>query len=542
MLLTDVREQLERATRRILSDQNRDVHAPAYGCMDRRYWAWKLVDFPEATFQRNVLVLAWSRRTAEGVERAVLSEAIEAGLSYAVSIQHPDGSWDQAFPHEHSFGATAFLLHPLLTAYSAIREECSPATRQLVEPGLRRAADFLCAHDEAHGHIANHLAGAVLSLMLAGRFFEEARYGRRADEILAAILGRRSTEGWFVEYDGADPGYQTLCLYYLVQVQQLRPTATLRDALDAAVAFLAWFVHPDGTFGGEYGSRRTAVFYPGGLALLAAAGNVTAAAMLRAMLESVRVGRTIRLDQIDAGNLAPLAANYLLLLEAGADMSSSGLLPWQDAAASADFPEAGLYVRSSPRRYTVVGASNGGVVKVFDRAERTLLYNDGGYVGQDGTGRYVTTQHTDTSAACAADVDSVAMHAPFYRMGRALPTPVKLLPLRVLNVTAMRHVGIGNAVKRGLVRLLIRGGIGAPVALRRTVRTGGDRVVIEDELRLSRGAPLRWLECGRPFVAIHMASARYYEHAAAAAAAWPPRRVDVQRLGRDGVVRQEITV
>lgn len=541
---TEVREQLERACRRVLSEQNRDPHAPAHGCFDRRFWGWKLVDYAEATFQRNLLLPAWMLErggVADAAERAVLTSSVRSGLAFAAGAQHADGSWDQAFPHEHSFGAAAFLLHPLLEAYGTVREECDAAFRSTVERMLRRASDFLCAHGEEHGHIANHLAGAALSLAKAGAFFGEERYGARADQVLGSILEHQSPEGWFLEYLGADPGYQTLCVYYLAQLQEVRPSAALAAALERAVEFLAWFVHPDGSFGGEYGSRRTGVFYPGGLALLASKGNRTAAAIVGAMLGSIAARRTVTLDNVDVANLAPLCANYLLLADRAPEISGAVPPLPREREGAADFVEAGIHVRSTARRYVVVGASNGGVVKVWDRADGRVLANDGGYAGRDARGAFVTTQGTGTGRATVS-ADTITVDAPFVRMPRALPTPAQFLVLRPVNLTLMRSVGVGNAVKRALVRLLISGGKPLPLTLRRTVTVGAGEVRITDQVSAPAGARMRGLECGRPFVGIHMASARYYEHAGLAAAAFPPRAANVEELARTGKTGMEVAV
>jgi len=119
-----IRGAVESACRHLLSEQNRDPYALTYGCFDRRYWGWKLVDYPEATYQRNVYPLAWLARqvkTSQPEYAQVLNHAAISGLLYAVKIQHRDGSFDQAFPNEHSFGATAFLLDSLIKAYQLVR-------------------------------------------------------------------------------------------------------------------------------------------------------------------------------------------------------------------------------------------------------------------------------------------------------------------------------------------------------------------------------------------------------------------------------------
>ena len=188
MPLTALRMQVLMACRRLLSEGNRDPYSPAYGCFDRRFWGWKSVDFPEATLQRNAYPLAWLFQHPDSrfeVKADILTEAVLAALSFSASIQHRDGSFDQAFPHEHSFGATAFLLHSLLEAFRAVRETRPAEFSIAIENCLQRAAGFLCHHEEQHGCISNHLAGAALSLRTAGDYFDEPRY--RKDRMSSSI-------------------------------------------------------------------------------------------------------------------------------------------------------------------------------------------------------------------------------------------------------------------------------------------------------------------------------------------------------------------
>ena len=557
MGLCELRNLAIAGCRRLLSEANRDPYAPAYGCFDRRYWAWKLVDYPEATYQRGVYPLAWLLRDLGGSQpeaAQTLADAVRAGLAFSARIQHRDGSFDQAFPHEHSFGATAFLLHELLQAYRSVRDACSPAERERAEGCLRRAADFLRRHDETHGHIANHLAGAALGLLESAELFGDGRYERRAEALLGSILRHRSGEGWFLEYEGADPGYQTLALHYLAHVYRLRPTPALREALGQAVEFLAWFVHPDGTYGGEYGSRRTAIFYPGGFALLAREFP-TARSVLRAMLAAIAERRTPTLESMDIGNVAPLLATYLAALDA--HLPDEGLdgppLPCEREDACQDFPAAGLFVRGTPAYYAVLGASNGGVLKVFDRPRRVPLWNDGGYVGQETGGAQVTTQATDLGRPCRASAAEITLQAPFYYAPRSLPTPARFVLLRLLNLTLMRSPRLGNWVKGLLVRRLITRKRPAPLSLTRSLRFEATQVVLTDVVRLARRRRLDWLEFGRPFVAIHMALSRYFENFPSAAMLWAgpscpassARRacpVDVAALLDSGEARTEVVI
>jgi hypothetical protein len=542
-LIEGLRTQVAAAVRRLLSEQDRDPYSPTYGCFDRRYWGWKLVDLPEATFQRNVypLALLYADPGSEYYQSPVLCFAILSGLRYGAGIQHGDGSFDQAFPNERSFGATAFLLRPLLEAFKLVADETDDATRGDVELCLRRAAGFLCEHGEAHGYIANHLAGAVLALLVSAEHFGETRYRERAEAILQTILAHQSPEGWFLEYEGADPGYQTLCLYYLAQVYEKTGGEALREALERAVEFIAYFVHPDGTFAGEYGSRRTEIFYPGGLALLSREFPM-ALSVTRAMCRSICAGHTVTLRDMDVGNLAPLLSNYVCALQSGAlEEATAPPLPWKRPRVRQDFPQAGLHIRGTERYYAVLGVSNGGVLKVFDKQRRRALWDDGGYVGRLADGTLVTTQMTVLDRACSVGEDEIMLTGDFYHMLHSLPTPFRFVLLRLLNLTVMRSVWLGNLVKQGLVRLLISGKRRYGMQLQRRVRFEADRVVVEDRVSKSPGLKVDWLEFGRRFVGIHMASARYFE-GRQLGQPLPVLQIDVERLNRQGHLDERVVV
>jgi hypothetical protein len=537
-----LKNQVLRAARRLLSEQNRDPYQLSYGCFDRRFWSWKIVDFPEATLQRNVYCFAWILKHPElnaEFPPDILKNAITSGLSFAARIQKPDGSFDQAFPNEHSFGATAFLILPLLEAYRVIYEEAGTDFRKKIENCLNRAADFLCKSNELHGHIANHLAGAAAALFECAAFLSEPKYEDRAMDLLEDILANQSTEGWFLEYEGADPGYQTLCMYYLSKIYQLKRDEQLRTALKLAVEFIAYFVHPDGTFGGEYGSRRTAVFYPGGVALLAKEFPV-ARALFHCMSDAIAEGLTVTLDDIDMGNMSPLLENYVTALgiDDPSETNDVPVLPCQCEALQKDFPEAGLAIRGNAKYYAVIGISNGGTLKIFSKKDRNNVCNDGGYVGRTTNGGNITTQITDLKKERISTKDQIIIQAPFYKMSRATPTPFSFFILRFLSLTVMHSKKLCNLIKILLAGLLIRSKRTVPLHLERTIIFDKENIKINDRLRGTIN--LHWLESGRPFVAIHMASARYFE--GSGSVFYEANKIPVEDLQFEGQIQRQVII
>lgn len=537
--MPSLRVQVDLAAGRALAEQDANPYSATAGCFDRRYWAWKLVDFSEATFQRLVLPLAQLYRDPKSRfhQQPEVLTAIRSGLAYASKIQHSNGSFDQAFPFEQSYGATAFLMYPLLEAAHLVDEHLAPDERLGNLRTAQRAAEFLCGHGEHHGVISNHLAGAALALATAADTFAARHFDDAAAALVESILDRQSSEGWFPEYDGADPGYQTLCVDYLSAYAARRPSDRLASALERAVLFLQWFVHPDGTFGGIYGSRRTSVVYLAGLACLAPASPV-AGAMFDALGSAMARTDSVAPSSIDVGNLAPLLTSTVSALSvAPGGLGSAARLPMAVDGARADFPAAGLFVRSSREHYAVIGVANGGTVTVFSRTTKRLLLDDGGYVAEYPDGRRITTQATRADRPATLDGAAIALEAPFVRMPGALPTPVRFGILRLLNLTVMRSIALGNWVKRRLVGLLMSDRGEVPIRLKRRVVVD-QGVRIEDRIENPTGIVLNWMTGGRPFTSIHMASAGYSQGGRLGTER-PASIVDVRRLAREHAI--EIT-
>jgi hypothetical protein len=93
-----------------------------------------------------------------------------------------------------------------------------------------------------------------------------------------------------------------------------------------------------------------------------------------------------------------------------------------------------------------------------------------------------------------------------------------------------------------LVILLISGKRSAPFSLTRKLRFEPYKVTISDALKAKSRLALRWLEFGRPFVAIHMASARYFENFLSAQKGLSPRSVAFEKLQKECTIETEVTI
>ena len=109
---------------KILTLQDRNPHSATFGCFDRNYWHYKIIDFPSGMAAEFVwplaLVYALDLPGNEFHQQPALRQWIEAGIRYAARSAHPDGSCDDYFPFEKAAGAAAFSLLACLESYQLL--------------------------------------------------------------------------------------------------------------------------------------------------------------------------------------------------------------------------------------------------------------------------------------------------------------------------------------------------------------------------------------------------------------------------------------
>lgn len=503
-------EEVHATLPRLLALFDADPTSPSYGWGDRFHWGWKLIDFPNATFQGAAHGLA--RLVHAGLlpgefrETAMLRR-IGALFDGTRRLTRGDGSLEEAFPFEGSFCVTALVAYDLLATTALLADRIGDETRYRWLDTIRPLIGFLQRHDETHAFISNHLATASAALLRWSDATggEGETHGRA---LLDRILRAQSTEGWLREYDGADPGYQSLATYYLADIHHLRPDLGLAGPLARSLQFLWWFAHPDGSFGGLYGSRNTRFYCPAGVEALAAEVP-QAAALARFMRNSIAGQRVPTLRVLDAPNLVPFFNAYCwaaVLVEARIEEPVAPKLPARERIGRRlHLPEAGLLIDQGPDHYTIISTHKGGVCCHFGGESRI----DAGVVLRDPRGRLYSTQAFAPGNAADLSGDTLTVRAPFTRMTRRLPGPWRFILLRLLNVTVMRLSGPRDWIKRLLVRLLITGKHRIAAENLRTIRLGPE-LAIDDHQAGHRPGLERW-ETDAPFSAIHMAGQGYWQ-------------------------------
>lgn len=498
---------------RLLSHLDRDSHSVTRGCFDRDYWSWKFRDFPLGMAQSAAypLALLWHYPFPENpyYRSSRVLEWITHALEFTLDRQHANGSFDAFAPNEQDGGTTLGVLHGTLEAFRIVRNAAGAGLQSRIAAAAERACAFTINYEEDHGFISNHRALFAVTLLDAFEVLGEDSYRRRAERLVQSILSRQSSDGWYLEYGGPDPGYESLGIFHLAVYWYRTDSAELLASLRRAVEFYAWCVHPDGSAGGVYGSRQTALYFPGGFELLAAQVPM-AAAVARFFRERLPHGNVVTPAIADLENLPPLLYSYLEASLSTGTGAPTLPLPCESFEGLAEFSDSGISVKASPVFYFVSSASKGGVCRVFDKRTNALVYEDAGYLVRTGRFRW-TSQMIGTGNRTDPDPGhAVASTAQFAGFRQELLTPVRFLVLRVMNLTLFRNPALGVWLRRLIIRRLVSAKREGPLRLRRSVGFLEDRIHFHDRLERIHAVTVDEVGLPRSLLSIHMGSARYF--------------------------------
>jgi hypothetical protein len=265
---------------RVLSQIDRDSNSPTFGCCDRNFWHYKMRDFPSAILQQAGLSLAllYSFNFDGNIyyRKEEIKDIAVASARFLSRIQHRDGSFDEYWPNEHGFPPTVFALNAACDIYSLLRLD-----DELIRDVIKRAANYISKTEEKAA--LNQEVAAVSALYKASVVLASKRLRSRALLRLKAPLKKQDEEGWFPEYGGADFAYLTVSLNFMADIYLLSEDEDAKGSMIRMIDFLKYFVHPDGSFGGDYGSRNTDYFLPFGFEV-ASGFHASAGEMISRML------------------------------------------------------------------------------------------------------------------------------------------------------------------------------------------------------------------------------------------------------------------
>ena len=460
-----------RSLPKILTLQDRVPHSPTYGCFDRNFWHLRITDFPSGMAQEFVLPLALAYahpfRGNDFHRNETIREWIRAGIAYAASSAHSDGSCDDYYPFEKAAGAAAFSQYAMLEALQLTGIDPAPFL-----PFLKQRGIWLGKHQES-GRLSNHEALIANGLFRLTELTGDTAFAEMAERRVQRLLSWQSDEGWFFEYQGCDPGYLTLTLANMGEIDARRPDLMLRPAIARALEFLAAIQPPDGWLGGEWTSRNTNNYFPHGMEVCGAWHPAALTINDRA------VAAMAPAPEYDDDHI--LAHHSWSCLKAAVAWNEERPAPSEPLPAAADYPDAGLSILRAGQTTVLAATKKGGSYRFYDGQH--LKRADTGVSLRLQDGRKVRTLvchlWTDTPQV-AAEGTALTISGSMGRAKASQMTPVKNVILRMLMLTIGRLNP--DLVRQALQRLLITGADKTPMRFERRIDLTEAGLAVRDRI------------------------------------------------------------
>jgi hypothetical protein len=481
---------------RLLSLLDRKKSSKTYGSFDRNYWRYNTIDFSSASFQIATLPLAmvYTKEYPSNIyyKHPKIRDWAIAAMEFLTKIQNHDGGFNHGYPYVWSVAAVAFPIYSVSEAYLLLSKELKPSSKEIIIEMLKKAGKWLLNSNDMK--VTNQEAGATMALYDIYQITGEDIYRIGAESKIRRILKSQSPDGWFFEYGGGDPGYLTLCIDCLAKYYQKTGDDDLLEALKKSIDFISYFVHPNGTVGGEYASRNTEFFIPSGFEILA---------------EEIPLASAIADSDIHALNrgltMEPMTFDDLYLC-----FTLHSYLQAYDNFQPRIYNDVGLR-----DYYMVIGASKGGVIRIYNctKEKSDLIFSDCGFIGTLSNGKIVSNQWLDYSNEVTFDEDKcvISISGRFHEISQVLPSSTKLVLSRIGLPLISKIPFARNYLYQQLRKLMITGSSAIPIEFTRQISYDDKKILISDIVNFNKDFQFKYFNIEDKFSTIYGQAKEFFQ-------------------------------
>lgn len=362
--MNKIKNEATKNIARLLTQLDRDPLSPTFGCFDRNYWHYKIRDFASMVVQQNVLSLGLLYiNNFEGnflYNKKIAKDYILGALNYWMKAQHHSGGFDEYWPNESGYPPLVFSTHAVIKTIRILNLNPKPYLKS-IEKSIKQI------EKNKEVNALNQEAAGVCALFeyykLTGDKKTKLLFKNRLDD----LLSKQTKEGWFPEYGGADVGYSSVFLHYLSEILIQQKNKKLEKSLVRLIDFLSNFVHPNGSVGGEYGSRNTEYFLLGGLVNMTKYSQTAREMILNISWSLDNLDDRYLFHYIYHSFIKGLVNMPNIKNQAKAKQKNKNIY----------FAESGLYIAKNTKYYFVTNLKKGGIYKFYKNYK--LVSKDGGY-------------------------------------------------------------------------------------------------------------------------------------------------------------------
>ncbi|MBI4010072.1 MAG: hypothetical protein HY361_02670 [Candidatus Aenigmarchaeota archaeon] len=466
---------------RLLSMLDRNEGSKTFGSFYRAYWHDKATDVINAHPQIGALALALVYKKSFPNNIFYNSDKIKkwaiAGMVFWANIQNSDGSFNEHYINEHSYGATAWTLSAMLEAYRLLKTDMPKHQAELVLAAIIKAAKWLTRNDDP-GPLTNHQAIAAFSLNRVFTITKNKIFLEGMKEELDNILKNQSKEGWFFEYDGADLGYLTTTISFLAKLYNENKDPVIFESLEKAIMFSSYFIFPDGSFCGLLGSRNTSHFHPHGFELLAKYMPLAAAVKSKFLL-GLSARKVLTPDKMDERYFSNLIVEFLQSYLDYSDYLGKASLPVEGKDFTKYFGHSGYYMTRTSNYYAIVNMKKGGVSKMFNFKNKKIIA-DSGIVGVYNGSLF--TSQVQNSSVISMNGNNINIEGRCTTVPAYYLTPSRNIISRIFLLLFGGNTKLSNLIKKTLIRKVITKKRLVNVKFKRNFNFLRNKILIKDTI------------------------------------------------------------
>jgi hypothetical protein len=417
---------------KLLTNLDRDSTSPTYGCFDRNYWHYKMHDFPSIILQQSGLSLSLLYlHDFDGniyYKKKIIKDYAIASVDFWINNQNFDGSFPEYWAFERSIPSTAFSLY-------AVCEICDKLNYfpKKLKKVLIKAVNFLRKNSEINA--LNQEMASCSAIAYAAKISKNCNINLIAKKKIDVILKKQKKEGWFEEYGGVDIGYLTVFLDFLVRYYELTNEKRCLDTANKIIDFIIYFVHPDGSIGGEYCMRNTEYFLPYGFEYMKKY-NRNSASLLKKLMSYIYQNKFLNSCIDERYMLHYVNSSFVKSLISWKEDYSNLKLPYETNFIKF-FDEANILISSTDKEYFICSVLKGGTFKIIDKNTLKVCTNCGYKLLK---GKKIYVNEFPENNKYELNKDKLIINSKFKKIRYFEQTIFKLILIKIISIIFGRNV------------------------------------------------------------------------------------------------------
>lgn len=499
---------------RILSLLDRKKGSKTYGCFDRYYWRYKMIDFAGSNFQIATLPLAsvYSNNYPNNpyYKKQKIRDWTIAAMEFLSQTQNNDGTLNCTYPRIWSVAAVAFPVYTVSESYLMLQNELNSSSKEEIVDTLEKSCKWLSTSKDID--VINQESGALIALYNLYLITKDDKYLNYVRTKINLLLKNRSAEGWFNEYGGGDVAYMTIVIDSLAKYYKKSGDKNILPILDESLKFVSYFVHPNGTMGGEYASRDPEFIVPSGFEILSQDFPL-ASAIADSNLQALSRGQIINPYSLDDFYITFFAHFFFQAYDNYRPRIYNSSLPSNGEPLVKYFSENGNLIVKKKDYYMVIGGKKGGVVRIYGCGkEPNLIFSDCGFQGILECGQMISNQLLGSSKPIFdEEKNSITITGEFNKVNETFSTPTKMVLSRIGLCSTGSISFIREALYQQLRKLMIKTKSPIPLEFERNISYDENKVSIEDKLSIKGSIKLKKLNIAEKYSAIYGQSKELFQ-------------------------------